>query len=365
MHIIEPTLKDQTGHCFTLVNDLLSVKVVPQNEFHLWINRNAELLFERNNNVIEHRYFSRRLRRLQALWLYKRLIKEKQPFFISTSTSTDLLLIFWALNLSKQSEHNLNLIKLYVHWLYRSSRRIKRLKKIAQHYSQLSIACPTKTVKTILQEVGFTNVELIPYPAASNVRAGQNNLAGQPFEKLLYAGAARIDKGFPLTVELVALLQQEGSDIPITLQCSPTHKEKHTHEIQAALNRLQEIAYPYIEIKSETLSNNEYQQLFNSAIVLQPYQRDLFADRVSGVSLDALKAGCPLVVPVDTWMARLVNRYQAGIVVEQATDVQAWLAAIKKVIADWPAYANNASQAAQTLRDEHSPEKLVVWLSRC
>ena len=363
MHIIEPTLKNQTGHCYSLVNDLLSANNSSQTKFHLWINRYAESLFRENKNIIEHRYFARRIRRLQVLWLYRRLIKKQQAFFVSTATSTDLLLVSWALKVNKNV--NLNLVKLYVHWLYRSSSRIKRLQKIAQRYPQLPIACPTESVKIILIEAGFTNVEIIPYPSAKHIFIDHADPAKQVFEKLLFAGAARVDKGFPLMVELISLLKREKSEIPITLQCSTTHKGKHASEVQAALIRLKDIDYKNLEIKSETLSSSEYQQMFANSIVIQPYQVDLFADRVSGVSLDALKEGSPLVVPANTWMAQLVERFQAGVVVEQTADIQEWLAAVKQVIANWPEFAKNASLAGQELQAEHAPDKLMAWLSHC
>ncbi|HQT98732.1 MAG TPA: hypothetical protein PK416_12800, partial [Thermodesulfobacteriota bacterium] len=52
--------------------------------------------------------------------------------------------------------------------------------------------------------------------------------------------------------------------------------------------------------------------MFDGAIVLQPYAREDFEDRVSGVTLDAFSAGAPVIATSGTWMARAADRFGAG-----------------------------------------------------
>ncbi len=362
MHIVEPTLSDQTGHCYALVIDLLNIHSSESMNCHVWLSRQGEKLFSSQYHIAEHNYFSRRLRRIQALFLYRKLILEKKRFFISTATTTDLQLLHWAFRLQRKfSTLNTNNIKLYMHWLYPSKRKLQRLKNIAQQYPDLNLACPTKSVQDILNEIGFMNVELIPYPSAIH-QTSNNMLQAENFNKVLFAGAARVDKGFPTVVEIINLLNEANSKIPVTIQCSTTHKGIHGDEISSAINRLQDINYPFVNCLNDTLDRKDYQAMMKNSILIQPYDAKHFADRVSGVTLDALKAGSPVVVPANTWMARLVERFDAGVIVENNNDANQWMQAIQSVISRWEHYANNASLASEIILSEHSPEKMINWL---
>ena len=362
MHIIEPTLKDQTGHCFSLLNDLFLADTSDQNRFEVWLNRRARVIFAKHSNVVAHRFFTRRARRLQVYFLYRKFIKNRQPFFVSTATSTDLLLLGWTLGQFNCT--NPSFIRLYIHWLYREPKRMRRLQRSARLCAQIPIACPTEGVQEILHEAGFEDVEVIPYPRATWNKSEISESKFPQFKQLLFAGAARVDKGFPLIVELVARLQQEKSEIPIAVQCSTTHKGKHSAEILFALQKLQNIHYKPLRIFSETLSESEYKHLFANSIVLQPYDVELFSNRVSGVSLDALTQGSPIIAPAGTWMAELIQHYRAGTVVDQADDVDAWFDAVKATITAWPEVAQYANQARQLLQVEHKPSKLLDWLGK-
>ena len=362
LHIVEPTLRDQTGHCCSLMTDILRDPAAKKLNYHLWIHRQAKSLFAGSDQITEHYYFSRRGRRLEALRLYRKLISKQQSFFISTATTTDLVLLHWAYRLqTKSSVTQQKLVKLYIHWMYRSTRKMKRLKKIAQYYPELSLACPTQSVQEILIEAGFKSVELIPYPSA-HAEDDNNSLQERAFEKLLFAGAARVDKGFPLMVELVSLLKNESNQVPITLQCSTTHKGEYSEEVRLAIQRLEGMGYSNLTLMKETLDRKDYQEMLVGSVVMQPYNSDDFADRVSGVTLDALKSGSPVIVPAGTWMARIVDRYKVGMVVNETNNANSWMIAAQTVMNDWCRYANNVEKAKQAILLEHSPSKLINWL---
>ena len=77
LHIVEPTLQDQTGHCYALVMDLLNIHSSKSMNCHIWLSQQGEQLFSAQHQITEHNFFSRRLRRMQALFLYRKLIIEK------------------------------------------------------------------------------------------------------------------------------------------------------------------------------------------------------------------------------------------------------------------------------------------------
>ncbi len=434
LHIIEPTLRDQTGHCFSFVSDLveaegrgetgdsaqetshrvasaaercgLSPGSCPSTVFHIWLRRDAEDLFVESDRLVVHRCFTRTLRRFQAARLYRTLLKQARDapagvdhrIFISTAETVDLLLLNWAARVLPGGRIvKGGLLWPYVHWYYPTKRKLKFLRAMAAKHPGLEIVCSTESVRKVFTEAGFERVHFSPYPrgtrdarggaghaeaqAGSTVtadfaptpqgRGGQEVLTpnpsptppgrgGQePFEKILYAGAARADKGFPAVVELVALLKETGSELPVTLQCSMTHKGEHASEVATAIEKLKSLNYPHLTLLEHTLEHGEYQAMFRGAITLQPYDVAMFADRISGVTLDSLTAGSPIIAPAATWMARQAQRFDAGIVLDDARDPRKLLDAVRRILDNWDTYAANAMRAGEEIVREHDAGKLL------
>jgi UDP:flavonoid glycosyltransferase YjiC (YdhE family) len=105
----------------------------------------------------------------------------------------------------------------------------------------------------------------------------------------------------------------------------------------------------------------EYARFFSGGICLQPYERSDFADRASGVTLDALVAGCPVVTVSRTWMAQLVERFDAGVVVDEPTP-EALHAAVRRIVADYGRFQRVARAGGDTLRAEMSCAPLIELL---
>ena len=102
--------------------------------------------------------------------------------------------------------------------------------------------------------------------------------------------------------------------------------------------------------------------MFDGAIVLQPYAREDFADRVSGVTLDAFSAGAPVIATAGTWMGRAVCRFAAGAAVADLSP-PALLSAVDTIRADYSRYHRNALEAGRTLQEEHNARHLLEALA--
>lgn len=352
LNVIEPTLLTETGHCFSFLTSLCRFsKEVP---LCLWINRNADIAFS-GTNVQLKRYFHRRIRRFQSYRLYKRLLATREKLFISTAGITDLILLNWA----SRGKIPQGQVYLYFHWLNISKKKLAYLRKISGKQPNLIILGPTPSVIATFHEAGFENARIVPYPIS--VQNQHNKTTGE-FMGLLYAGAARQDKGISDVVDLVGYMNQLGLKIPFRLQNSPDYRGKYDARTKAQLRRLEKIPYPYIHLYPETLRPDEYVKLFEGAICIQLYKPELFSDRISGVTLDALSAGSPIVTTAGTWTARMVQRFDAGKIIDNPKPEKA-LAAIQEIIADYPRYSNNAYAAGLVLQQENSAEFLFNTLA--
>lgn len=352
IHIVEPTLMTETGHCYSFINSLCQAS----RDVHLslWVNRAASVSFN-NSNVQIKQHFYRKIRRLQCYFLYKNLLRSSDKIFISTASVSDLLLLNWASRGIVQK----NKAYLYFHWLNMSDQKFARLKKLAQQQPYLEILGPTPSVVKVFTDAGFNNVHIVPYPIVTQNQANTSKHKG--FEALLYAGAARQDKGISHVVDLLEYMNSLGLKIPFKLQSSANHHGEYDAATKADMQRLEKVNYPPLQRVSETLSAEEYGYQFSGAICIQLYNPTLFADRISGVTLDALSAGSPIVTTAGSWIARMVQRFNAGLVVED-TAPEKVLEAIQKIMTDYTHYQKNAAMAGLTLQQENSAEFLLKRL---
>jgi glycosyltransferase involved in cell wall biosynthesis len=271
------------------------------------------------------------------LRLLHRLLRTQAPVIVTTARTRDLVLIA----LAAPGRLPPDRVFLYFHWLRETSSKRRLFRFIASRQPDLAIFCTTERLVEVFRGCGFRHVAMLPYPAPETSREE----TPVPFRRLLYAGAARRDKGFGIVVDLVQRLASTGSDIPIAVQITPDHYAKYDERTRADIARLGAIRYGPLSLIRSTPSPEDYAANFPGSICLQPYDAVEFADRVSGVTLDALAQGCPIVSTAGTWTARLVQAFDAGIAVEPP-DAERFHAAVLSLLADYPRYRANALAAA-------------------
>ncbi|BCS52419.1 glycosyltransferase [Geobacter sp. SVR] len=353
LHIIEPTLEGEAGHCYSFVTSLC--QAAGTYPLTVWYGNRAVISLP--PGVCTRRFFFRTFRRLQAFWLYHTLLRQPGRLFISTAGRTDLIL----LNLACRGEIPPHKVFLYIHWFRPSPGKRRQLEKLAERQPGITVLTPTASVFEEFRAAGFAHTRLVPYPITP-LAPGEVPAEHQAFRRLLFAGAARRDKGFSAVVDFVALLAQTRQHIPVSLQTSSAHYAKFDDTTMQDLARLEAIAYPNLERYAETLHQAEYRRLFSGAICLQLYSRQDFADRISGVTLDALSAGSPVVTLSGTWMGRVVAEFDAGAVIESSAP-EVVLTAVQRVMERYEYYRDNAIVAGRELQKRNSAEYLFRELT--
>jgi hypothetical protein len=351
IHVVEPTLSNEAGHCYSFVAALCKASDATRT-LRLWASRHATLSFA-GRHIEVQRHFYRKIRRFQAYFLFRRLLKAPGRVFVSTARYTDLALLDLAAGATLPPKK----AYAYVHWFNPSASKQASLRKLARKQPNIEIYGPTPTVIKVFEDAGFRHARVVPYPI-SRVEAPAR--AAQPFRHLLYAGAARSDKGFSHVVDLVALLHAQGENIPVVLQTSSEGKVDGA--TRADLDRLAAIAYPHLKICPDTLDAQQYAELFTGAICLQLYDAAAFADRISGVTLDAFSAGAPVITTAGSWIARMAERFGAGSVVAGTAPAQV-LAAVKQQMAGYDSFQASAREAGDVLQQENSADTLYRLLA--
>lgn len=353
IHIVEPTLNNEAGHCFSLISNL--IKAEGDARFSIWASAKAIINFDGYSRVSLKKYFYRRIRKIQCLFLYNKLLRTKNKIFISTAGIIDLALFAIICNQTLPP----NQVYFYFHWINNEEAKLKRLKKIAAKQPNLMILAPTKSVIDVFKRAGFLHAKLAPYPISHIAKNSFSNPVN--FSKVLVAGAARQDKGFTNVVDLVEHLATIKAEIPFYIQSSSEHLNKSELKTQQDIARLKQVKYPTLTICEKTLSESDYLNLFPGSICLQPYDAIDFSDRVSGVTLDSLMAGSPIITTANTWIARCVERFEAGIVLDSKTPNE-MASALNKIIRNYDFYARNAKKASVILQSENDASQLLSSL---
>lgn len=348
VHLIEPTLEDYSGHCFGLVRSLCDASGGLR--VTVWGGRGAEQL-DFPQAIEVNPVFRRRLRIPQLFALFLRLLRRGGRVVVMTARRGDLLLARLAAGPALPPGR----LFFYFHWYRETPRRLAFLKKAAQAQPAITILATTQSVAETFSRAGFRNVLLLPYPLTARPATAAD---AQPFTHLLYAGAARQDKGFGKVVALVERLRERGENWPMTVQISADHYGKYDEQTLADIARLERCDYPGLRMIRSPLSPSDYSALFPGGICLQPYDRSEFRDRASGVTMDALAHGCPVIAPSGTWIADVVTRNSAGAVLEEF-DPDSIIVAARRIMKDYAIYRKNALAGGAALQ-ERSWEPLLA-----
>lgn len=168
-------------------------------------------------------------------------------------------------------------------------------------------------------------------------RAGD---AGQPM-RVLFPGGAREEKGFVLSIGACDLLR----DVPELELSLRARLDKGSG---AKLKRdFKAFDRTGIEIIDQDLSDDEFITMMREAdIVVIPYHAEAFRRRTSGILVDAMLLGKPVIVLQDTWLADIVSVERTGVCV--APEARALAEGVLTVARDFDAFARHITAARKT-----------------
>ena len=153
-------------------------------------------------------------------------------------------------------------------------------------------------------------VETFPIPHTSQSHEGGVRAPG-PL-RVVSLGNARDEKGVLELFDAARILELRGDGEGLELVLQVNHPDA---EIAPAVERFAADPPGNVRLVSEALSSEAYAELLASAdIVATPYWRSIYEARTSGVFLEAVAAGKPVVCTAETWMADELAHAGAGVV---------------------------------------------------
>jgi glycosyltransferase involved in cell wall biosynthesis len=361
LNLIEATLHDQTGHSYTYAQCLIKANQNFNFALHLWLDQRAKNLLT-SIGCVSHPYFYRPLRQAQKIFLYYKLLQQPGIILVGTTELWDLkILTFFAKRLAKRVKSK---VFLHFHQFRQTTKKITSLQQLAKHNSNFVIVTPTDKLRDIFEQNGFSECITIACPSYQREPAISNGAA--QFSKVLYAGAARADKGFAQVVDVIAYDRQLGKNTPFEIQVSAPSSQRYDNATQVALERLRALPPENLLLHANTLNKEQYLELFNNSICLLIYQQEEYENKFSAVALDAFYAGCPIVTAKNTWMGDMAERYGAGIALGPVQYTAAGIVeAIEAIEQDYAGFQARARVAARELAVLHDPRRTLEVLATC
>ncbi|HET6308349.1 MAG TPA: glycosyltransferase family 1 protein, partial [Rhodopila sp.] len=156
-------------------------------------------------------------------------------------------------------------------------------------------------------------------------------------------GHQRPDKGYHLMPQVARMLLAHEPGITLLVHNGAPNDMP---DIQADL-RAQAATNPSLVLNEQVAGPTLWQDLLNrSDLILCPYQPSRFAASYSAVATEALANAIPLVVPADTALSRLLQRYGRPGATFASHDPAGIVAATRHALANFNTLATRAAAAA-------------------
>lgn len=220
------------------------------------------------------------------------------------------------------------------------------LKRWTSRPGRVRVTHSTPQIAAQFRQVCGVEIPVLPHPSTTFGDRKAEQLAQVPARRLrpghkpriLFPGGARLEKGYLLAAGACRRL----ADTQAYELCLRARLDGAPPEIREAVARLEDAA---VTLDREDYSEAAFVDWLASAdVIVIPYLPEAFADRTSGMLVDAMLLGIPVVVIEETWLADELVKSGAGCAA--AATEEALVEAIEQVIADYPARAAATREAA-------------------
>ena len=174
-----------------------------------------------------------------------------------------------------------------------------------------------------------------------------------------FFGQARAEKGFGTLVASIEDIAARGELAGISLSVKCYVRAGYGGQAHGDLERLRELGLSELRLLPGMLGSDAYHREFGTCdAVLLPYAPERYRARTSGVFVDALACGMPVVTTAGSWMSGELDRHGAGLVIP-ADDPRALTDAIIATRRRWPDLSRRARDGAPSWRKGRRPTDFV------
>ncbi|MBP2161881.1 MULTISPECIES: glycosyltransferase [Asticcacaulis] len=170
------------------------------------------------------------------------------------------------------------------------------------------VFCYTDTVPLTAQYEELGSGPFIPLPIPAPEVRSPRRKSGQPI-RIAYLGDARTEKGFQYLPALVRAVRDSlwRSRVVFDVQCYLPEGHSPVDMLQT-IESLKRLQGPHLELHFGALSADGYSKAIErSDAILIAYDRGNYSARSSGIFIEALCSGRPVIATGGTWMSALAD----------------------------------------------------------
>ena len=367
--IIEPHLVDYTGHYYSFVSELKRGFEEMGDEVEVFLLAHSEgcirdrklmLPWKNSKGNILQRYFCQIKDIAKVHKLLKGIQRDSDLLIFTTADNMTLIGGITILKTTKP-------LFLYFHWLrpfFNPIRKTLKLLQLSQNISKKEIffLTPANVSQDILQSSFFKNIKIFseaPYPLTPRSKAKEVFHSHEFY--LAYLGDARIEKHF---LKLTELIKRASDGIKYIVQCNPPSPGKYEPEIEVEKNCLKKMGRENLILIESPPPSNEYYEMFTkSSLIWCLYDAEAYKDRISGILLEAWVLGKPVLTTAGTWMARQVEKYGGGIILEDL-EIDNILKAIETIKTNYQKFSAEALNAGKALYENNNGVALAKFIKQ-
>lgn len=212
--------------------------------------------------------------------------------------------------------------------------------------------------------LGAGDVHTLPVPILVPSGAAQPSGDAQTV-RVSFLGAARVEKGFAELARLVERFPREaaGRKVSTLVQVSSRSPDPRVQEATRELASLAARMPGALELVESPVAMDRYYGLVaGSGIVVLPYLSAKYNASTSGIFVEALCFGVPVICPAESWMADVIAEAERrrGLKIGEAVgSIGEIPAAIGKIAAAFPAYREAVRRFAGFWRETHNADACV------
>ena len=204
-------------------------------------------------------------------------------------------------------------------------------------------------------------------PMLFEASTGRRSRVGKRPIVLALLGHQQRDKGYHLAPELVRILLTERPNIRFLIHnadpdAASTHDPAGLAETQVALRKIA-AADDRVKLCEEPAGKELWSALIEDTdLALCPYAAGFYRAGFSGVAVEAMANGIPIVGPAGTGIETLIQEFGGAGTVFEHQESHAIVAATLKLLDDFDRYAALAHQAAMIWPTRYGPRAMVDTL---
>ena len=332
LFILDPAIRNTTGHYLSYAHKIAvaadslglttwiithvdveswdtqrnSINIVPFFDKHVWDEFEEERDGRDSKFQAASMWIENAIRQLHQRFqfvvddhlLWPTVTPRQFPGLVSTFTASDLRHIHAEILIRYQSE-----------W-YQHPAVMAALRRLERMSGRIVLSTDSQLLSQELGVLTSLPVAVRPIPHVHDEAAGlllgtSGGIVGPLVISML--GNAREEKGFVLLLQALPLISAVYDGlVPLrfVIQCNEPDLA-----CREALNQYTSVQNIDVEWIREAISDEEYDlRVAQSALVLAPYDEGVYRARTSGIGLDALLHGVPIIATGGTWLSRVLPR---------------------------------------------------------